>query len=113
MWLGIRKGFHRAPHHDARRYNALQCITYLLVIFIAFPLMIWTGLAMSPSFTAAMPQLADWVGGRQSARTIHFFLTGFLLLFVAVHIAIISLAGFVSRVRAMITGRTAAPRERT
>jgi thiosulfate reductase cytochrome b subunit len=65
---------------------------------------VWTGLAMSPSFTAAFPWTVELLGGRQSARTLHFFVTWLLLLFVFVHVAMVAMAGFWSRVRGMITG---------
>lgn len=87
-------------------YNLLQRLTYLIVIFVLFPLMIWTGLAMSPGFTSAFPITVTTFGGQQSARTIHFFLTLVLSLFVLVHILMISVTGFKARMRAMITGRT-------
>jgi thiosulfate reductase cytochrome b subunit len=86
----------------------LQRLAYLLIIFVGFPLIIWTGLAMSPSFVSAFPAAVNVLGGQQSARTLHFFLTGALVLFLLVHIFMIFLAGFWSRVRAMITGRAAA-----
>ena len=86
-------------------YNALQRIAYLFVIFGLFPIMIWTGLAMSPTITAAFPFLVDFSGGQQSARTIHFFATIALVLFFCVHLLMVFLAGFWSRVRTMITGR--------
>jgi thiosulfate reductase cytochrome b subunit len=78
----------------------------VLVIFVLFPLIIWTGLAMSPSFTAAFPWTAALLGGRQSARTIHFFVSSLLLLFLFVHVAMVALSGFKKRMRAMITGYT-------
>ena len=91
---------------EAWSYNVLQRLTYIFVIFVAFPLMIWTGLAMSPGFTSAFPVTATVFGGQQSARTIHFFATLFLVLFTLVHILMVCLAGFKSRMRAMITGHT-------
>ena len=89
-------------------YNVLQRLAYLVIIFVGFPLIIWTGLAMSPSFVSAFPAAVNILGGQQSARTLHFFLTGALVLFLAVHLAMILLAGFWGRVRAMITGHAAA-----
>jgi hypothetical protein len=65
---------------------------------------IWTGLALSPGFNSAVPAGVNLLGGRQSARTLHFFISAFLLLFLIVHVAMIVLAGFTSRMRAMITG---------
>ena len=92
-------------------YNVLQRIAYLFVIFGLFPILIWTGLAMSPSITAAFPFLVEVVGGQQSARTIHFFATIGLVLFFFVHVLMVYLAGFKKRVRTMITGRADAPME--
>ena len=69
-----------------------------------FPLIIVTGLAMSPAITSVVPALVNVFGGHQSARTIHFFAAIFLLLFFLVHIAMVYLAGFTNRMRAMITG---------
>ncbi len=90
---------------ERRSYNVLQRTAYLLVIFGLFPLMIWTGLAMSPTFTAVVPWMALLVGGRQSARTIHFIVTVLLLLFLLLHVTMVALSGFRASVRAMITGR--------
>ena len=100
--------FKRPDEAEAWSYNVLQRLSYLLVVFVVFPVMIWTGLAMSPAVVSAFPALVTTLGGQQSARTIHFFLTWFLVLFVAVHVMMIRLAGFRKRMRAMITGRVAA-----
>jgi thiosulfate reductase cytochrome b subunit len=91
----------------ARHYNPLQKLTYLGVIFVLLPLMILTGLAMSPGMDAILPWLVDLFGGRQSARTIHFIAAGLIVLFVFVHVAMVLLAGPVNELRAMITGRFA------
>lgn len=93
-----------SDREDEHAYNVLQQTTYMVVIFVLFPLVIWTGLAMSPSFTSAFPLSAALLGGRQSARTIHFVVSCLLLLFLLVHIAMIVLSGFRSRMQAMITG---------
>ncbi len=97
--------FARPPAAEAWSYNLLQRIAYLFVIFVLFPLVIWTGLAMSPAFVSAVPAAVTTFGGQQSARTIHFFVTLALLLFLLIHVGMIALAGFWSRTRAMITGR--------
>jgi len=95
----------RPKAESAETYNLLQRIAYLTVIFVLFPVVIWTGLAMSPAIVSAFPgTIAVW-GGQQSARTIHFFVSVALVGFVGIHLAMVSLAGFRSRVRAMITGR--------
>ena len=96
---------------EAWSYNALQRLTYLFVIFVLFPLVIWTGLAMSPAIASAFPAAVTVFGGQQSARTIHFFVSVFLVLFLLVHIVMVCLAGFKNRMRAMITGRAGAHME--
>ena len=67
-------------------YNRLQRRTYVLVVFVLFPLMIWTGFAMSPALTSVFPVIVTALSGQQSARTIHFVIANALLLFVAGHI---------------------------
>jgi thiosulfate reductase cytochrome b subunit len=110
-WRRIAQYLRRAPPNpaEARSYNVLQRTAYLSVIFILFPLVILTGLALSPGFNSAFPLAVNLLGGRQSARTLHFFVSGALLLFLLVHITMVALSGFRSRMRAMITGRAAAP----
>lgn len=103
--------FERPSAAEARSYNLLQRLTYLFVIFALFPLIIWTGLAMSPAFTSAFPDSVTLLGGRQSARTLHFFVAGTLLLFLLVHVGMVWFAGFRSRMRTMITGRIDGPLE--
>ncbi|MGA7316798.1 MAG: cytochrome b/b6 domain-containing protein [Silvibacterium sp.] len=115
FWEVIARYLRRAPPDavEARSYNVVQRIAYLSVIFVLFPLVIWTGLALSPAFDSAVPAAVNVLGGRQSARTLHFFVSGLLLLFLVVHVAMVVLAGFWSRTRAMITGRFAAPQKHT
>ncbi len=105
--------FRPASEEGAWSYNVLQRLTYLLVIFVLFPLIIWTGLAMSPAVASAVPATVTMLGGQQSARTIHFFVTVSLVLFLLVHVVMVFLAGFRSRMTAMIAGRPAAHKERT
>jgi thiosulfate reductase cytochrome b subunit len=103
----------RPPGDDeAWSYNVVQRLTYLAVIFVLIPLVIWTGLAMSPAIAAAIPSAVTILGGQESARTIHFFVSVFLLLFLVVHVVMVCLAGFRNRMRAMITGRAATQEER-
>ena len=106
-WLafrGGRAGDSGARADGARSYNVVQRTVYLGVIFVLFPLVIWTGLALSPGFNAALPFFVDVLGGRQSARTLHFFVSDLLVVFLVVHITMIALAGFWGRMREMITG---------
>ncbi len=105
--------FKRPSEAEAWSYNVLQRLTYLLVIFVLFPMVIWTGLAMSPAFVSAVPASVTILGGQQSARTIHFFVSVFLVLFLLVHVVMVCVAGFKSRMRAMIIGRADTPMERT
>jgi thiosulfate reductase cytochrome b subunit len=89
---------------DSQTYNVLQRLTYLAVVFVLFPLMIWTGLAMSPAVTSVFPALVTLLSGQQSARTIHFFVAAAILLFLLLHIGMICLAGFSTRMRGMTIG---------
>src|SRR5205814_8694242 len=97
--------FKPAAEAETWSYNVLQRLTYLFVIFVLFPLLIWTGLAMSPAIASSFPAAVTVFGGQQSARSIHFFVSVFLLLFLLIHTGMVCLAGFGNRVRAMITGR--------
>jgi thiosulfate reductase cytochrome b subunit len=104
---GVRSGHFRRdlfrPNQPAK-YSLTQRITYSAVVFALFPLMIWTGLAMSPAITSVLPVLVNSLGGQQSARTIHFVVANLLLLFVISHIAMVTFAGFTRHVGAMILG---------
>lgn len=86
-------------------YNRLQRQTYLVVIFVVFPLQIATGLGMAPMVTSVMPIFATAFGGQQSARTIHFFLTVVLVAFVLGHVVMVIRNGFWKQVRAMTIGQ--------
>ncbi len=90
---------------EAKRYNVLQKGAYLAVIFVILPLMILTGLTMSPGFDAFAPWLLNLFGGRQSARSIHFITANLIVLFVIVHVVEVFLAGVWNEIRSMITGR--------
>jgi len=103
--------FKRPSESEAWSYNVLQRLTYLFVIFVLFPLVIWTGLAMSLGFVSAFPASVTLLGGQQSARTIHFFVSVALVLFLLVHVVMVCLAGFRTRTRAMITGKAGTDKE--
>ncbi|HEY5107408.1 MAG TPA: cytochrome b/b6 domain-containing protein [Caulobacteraceae bacterium] len=90
---------------EAKSYNVLQKLTYLIVIFIILPLMVITGLTMSPGMDAAAPWLLSLLGGRQSARSVHFITANLIVLFVIVHVVEVFLAGVWNEIRSMITGR--------
>jgi thiosulfate reductase cytochrome b subunit len=96
-------------HGPDGSYGTLQKTSYLILIFVFVPLMILTGIAQSPGFTAAMPALLDLFGGRQTARTLHTIGTMVLVLFVVVHVSEIAAAGFFAKVRSMITGSSGGP----
>jgi thiosulfate reductase cytochrome b subunit len=97
---------------EAIKYHILQKLSYISVIFVAIPLMILTGLTMSPGVNAAWPWLLDIFGGRQSARSIHFIVAFFLVAFFLVHMAMVLLAGPYNEVRSIITGKFRLPPER-
>jgi thiosulfate reductase cytochrome b subunit len=95
---------------DVSSYNLVQRLAYLAVVFALFPFIIWTGLAMSPAFVSALPSTVTLLGGRQSARTLHFLASLALVAFVVTHVAMVWLGGFLPRVVAMITGRASTGR---
>jgi thiosulfate reductase cytochrome b subunit len=101
----------RPTEEESLTYNVVQRLAYLAVVFVLFPLIILTGLAMSPAIASVVPVLRSGFGGQQSARTIHFFVAVALVLFLCVHVAMVCLAGFTNRMRAMITGHSAARKE--
>jgi thiosulfate reductase cytochrome b subunit len=86
-------------------YNVLQRLSYTTVVFVLLPLMICTGLAMSPAVTSVVPLVVTVFGGQQSARTIHFFATCALTVFALLHVALVWQSGFKVHMRGMITGR--------
>jgi thiosulfate reductase cytochrome b subunit len=95
----------------AARYNVLQKLAYLAVIFILLPLMILTGWAMSPRLDSLWSGWVDLLGGRQSARTLHFVVAWTLVLFVLIHVFEVLISGVWNNLRSMITGRYRVPPE--
>ena len=93
-----------AKGNEAKRYNVLQKLTYLVVLFGLLPMMVATGLTMSPGIDTAWPWLLDLFGGRQAARTFHFLSAFGLVLFVVLHVALVIISGLRNNVRSMITG---------
>ncbi len=96
---------------EARHYNVLQKLTYLVVVFGFLPFVLLTGLTMSPRMDAAFPQLLTLFDGRQSARTIHFILAWTLVVFVLVHVFMVLVSGVWNNLRSMVTGRYAIKEE--
>ena len=102
----------RHPTGDAaKRYNVLQKLTYLIVIFVLLPLIILMGLAMSPWMNSVLPGWVDLFGGRQAARTLHFVAAWLLVAFVAIHVFEVIVSGLWNHLRSMITGRYRVPPE--
>jgi len=95
----------------AKRYNVLQKLAYLVVIFVLLPLVILMGAAMSPRLDAALTGWVNLFGGRQSARTIHFVVAWLLVGFVAIHVFEVIVTGLWNNLRSMITGRYRVPQE--
>jgi Ni/Fe-hydrogenase b-type cytochrome subunit len=115
VWQDIKEHarLHFPTGDAALRYNVLQKFSYVAVIFVLIPLMILTGLAMSPSMDAAWPWLLDLFGGRQTARSIHFICAAAILLFILVHLVMVALAGPINEIGSMINGRFRVPPERS
>ena len=107
VWSHLKLKFPKGT--AARHYNVLQKLTYLGVIFVLAPMLLGTGLTMSPGADAAFPWLLDVFGGRQSARTLHFASAVLIALFILVHLVMVMLAGPWNEFRSMITGRYVLP----
>jgi DMSO/TMAO reductase YedYZ molybdopterin-dependent catalytic subunit/thiosulfate reductase cytochrome b subunit len=99
----FRRHLMPAPATRSSPYTTRQRLVYLSMLFGLFPVIVWTGLSMSPALTSVFPLLVTVVGGQQSARTIHFVASAGLLLFVAGHIMAVGRHGFRRRVAPMIT----------
>lgn len=108
IWQDVKDHAQLKFHHAgeaALRFNFLQKLSYVGVIFVLIPLLIFTGLTMSPAINAGWPWLLDLFGGRQSARSIHFIAAAALAAFIVVHLLLVVLAGPYNEVRSMITGK--------
>ena len=97
--------FKHATGEAAKRYNVLQKLAYLVVVFVLLPLIVLMGLAMSPWLDSVLTGWVDLVGGRQSARSIHFIIAWLLVAFVAIHVFQVIVTGLWNNLRSMITGR--------
>ncbi|HEX8483950.1 cytochrome b/b6 domain-containing protein [Sphingomonas sp.] len=111
LWADFRAHLDFRFHdpEGPRAYNIFQKLSYVLVIFLALPLVILTGVALSPGMNAAWPWVLDLFGGRQSARSLHFIAMVVLTGFTVVHLVLVILAGPVNEARSMITGRWRIP----
>jgi thiosulfate reductase cytochrome b subunit len=110
-WRAIPKSivdhlrFRHPVGDEALRYNPLQKLAYLFVIFVLAPLAVLTGLSMSPQMASLMSWFMDAVGGRQSARTLHFVAMSLFVAFALVHVIMVFYAGPINEMRSMMTGR--------
>jgi thiosulfate reductase cytochrome b subunit len=102
FWEHLR--FRFPEGEEAKAYNVLQKLAYVGVAFVLGPLVVLTGLTMSPGIDTAYPVLLDIFGGRQSARTIHFLCAFGFVAFFAVHIAMVLISGVGNNLRSMVTG---------
>ena len=115
-WRGIGRSIvdHirlKHPHGDeAKRYNVLQNIAYLTIVFVVLPLIVIGGLAMSPKADAIVTGWVDWFGGRQAARTLHFIAATLIVAFVLVHVFEVIVTGLVNNLRSMVTGYWRVPK---
>lgn len=103
--IGAHLRFRHPAGDDAARYNPLQKLAYLGVIFVLAPLAVLTGLAMSPQLDSVLGWWLQLVGGRQSARSIHFIVMSLFVLFTLVHVLMVVYAGPINEMRSMISGR--------
>ena len=113
LWDDLKAHFSLRFHdpENPKAFNIFQKLSYIGILFVALPLLIFTGLALSPGMDAAWPLLIDVFGGRQSARSIHFIMMALVTGFVVVHLTLVILADAVNEVRSMITGWWTVPEE--
>ena len=106
LWRDVRDhaAFRITPAMGGPPYGVLQKLAYLGVIFAALPVMVLTGLSMSPAVAAALPWLPSLFGGTQSARTIHFLFLCLIGLFLIAHLLMVALSGLGRQLRAMTFG---------
>ncbi|MES2022593.1 MAG: cytochrome b/b6 domain-containing protein [Pseudomonadota bacterium] len=106
LWFDLKE--HLAfRFHDPKKpgaFNIFQKLSYVLVIFVLIPMMILSGLVLSPTMVAAWPWMLDLLGGRASARSVHFIAASGLVLFIIVHLVLVILAGAWPEVKSMVTG---------
>jgi len=98
-------------HEQGLHYNPIQKLTYLIVLFGLGPLILITGLSMSPRIDASLPWLPELFGGRQSARTVHFLCAFSFFGFFLIHIVMVIVSGLWNNIRSMVTGRYAVSEE--
>ena len=106
FWPSVKEHarFHFPTDDHARAYNVIQKLTYLAMVLVILPLMLVTGLSMSPGFNAIGGVLLEIMGGRQSVRTLHFISAGLIVGFIVVHVGLVIWTGFLNNMRSMITG---------
>lgn len=96
--------FKHPTGEEAKRYNVLQKLAYVTILFIVAPSIVLTGLAMSPTIDTAFPWILTIFGGRQTARTIHFLACFSFVGFILIHVVQVILTGFFNNIRSMVTG---------
>jgi thiosulfate reductase cytochrome b subunit len=104
--------FRHPSGEAAKRYNVLQNLAYLVLIFVLLPLLVLAGLAMSPRLDAVYAGWVDLLGGRQSARSLHFIAAAGLLLFTLIHLFEVVVAGAWNQIRSMLTGWYTVPADK-
>ena len=113
LWADFKAHVNLRFHdpENPKAFNIFQKLSYIGILFVALPLLIFTGLALSPGMDAAWPLLIDIFGGRQSARSIHFIMMVLVTGFVVVHLTLVILADAINEVRSMITGWWTVPED--
>ena len=96
--------FRHPQGEEAKRYNVLQKLAYVVILFVVAPLIVLTGLTMSPTIDTAFPWLLTMFGGRQAARTIHFIACFTFVGFIVIHVLEVIMTGFFNNIRSMVTG---------
>ena len=101
---GIFKG-HPNPHHVSayRKFNAVQAMTYQIVMMVLVPLQFYTGLVLWDLQRFA--GTVELFGGARVVDTIHVGLCIVFIIFILVHVYLTTLGRTASEhVKAMFTG---------
>ena len=104
VWADVKAHLHLDFDHGPGKYNFLQKLAYGLVLGVILPMMIFSGIAISPGMEATFGWMVDLMGGRQSARSLHFIFAFALFGFFVLHVLLVLLSGPIGQLRDMITG---------
>lgn len=87
-------------------YNGLQVLAYFITVFVAAPLALITGLGMSPALSTRFRRVSKLLS-IQVARSLHFLVLCWFLVFTVVHVALVFSTGLLRNLDHIYTGTDA------